>query len=277
MINLTVNQPSEPFGRVLLFVAHPDDETIACSGLLQRAASSLVVFAVDGAPAYYGFERKFGSLRNYSEKRFCEASRVLSHIPGCALRRLAQPDGTPFMDQHLFQEMPPALASLHQIVDQFSPDLLVSHAFEGGHIDHDACHILAKRTAQALTLPALEFPLYWKSDHGRDIFQKFRGSHREEIILHLTTEETRRKQKMLEEYRTQRALLSVFQPETERFRAFSEEENVNPTWPGYSFENRTQPLKTEILLQKISELAPFPLISLASPSLGEPAQRPLLK
>ena len=63
-----MNATTDNFGRVLVLVAHPDDETIGCSGLLQRASSALVVFAVDGAPPHYGFEKKYGSLAQYSEK-----------------------------------------------------------------------------------------------------------------------------------------------------------------------------------------------------------------
>ncbi len=75
-----VNAATDQFGRVLVFVAHPDDETIGCGTLLQRAAAALVVFAVDGAPPYYGFEGRYGSLRKYSDLRFHEASRALQYI-----------------------------------------------------------------------------------------------------------------------------------------------------------------------------------------------------
>ena len=42
-------------GRTLVIVAHPDDETITCGGLLQRMRDPCVVFATDGAPedAYF--------------------------------------------------------------------------------------------------------------------------------------------------------------------------------------------------------------------------------
>jgi N-acetylglucosamine malate deacetylase 2 len=250
----SMNLAGKQFGRVLVLAAHPDDETIACSGLLQRAASSLVVFAVDGAPPHYGFEKKFGSLQNYSETRFREASGALDLIPSCELRRLSRADGSYFVDQHLFQELPEALASLRRIVREFSPELLISHAFEGGHIDHDACHILARRVAQAANLSALEFPMYWKSENGADVFQQFRAGGSGEVVLELTKEEIRCKQEMLAQYQTQRALLSYFGLEMERFRPMSEEENAKPEWPGYPFENGKQYLKTDALLQKISEL-----------------------
>jgi LmbE family N-acetylglucosaminyl deacetylase len=243
---------AEKFGKLLVFVAHPDDETIACSGLLQRAAASLVVFAVDGAPPRYGFERRFGSLRQYSEARFVEASRALSLIPHCSMRRLARRDGTWFLDQHLFLELPDAFASLTRIAEEFSPDLVFSHAFEGGHIDHDACHILAKRTAQTLALRILEFPLYWRSEDGKDLFQQFRESSEGEFILQLAQQESVVKRKMLLEYRTQQNLLSAFQLESERFRP-ARKDSPNPVWRAYPFENRRRALKVESFLQKVVE------------------------
>ncbi len=248
-----VNLSTEQFGRVLIFVAHPDDETIACSGLLQRAAASLVVFAVDGAPPHYGFEKKFGSLQGYSDARFVEASRALSLLLRCSIRRLSRQDGTWFLDQHLFLELPEAFASLVQIARDFSPDLLVSHAFEGGHLDHDACHILAKHTARALKLQSLEFPLYWRSPDGRDVFQQFRCSQEGEFFLQLTREEIRMKRTMLSKYRSQQKLTSIFQLDRERFRSVRPADHTEPTWPEYPFENRRMPLKAELFLRKVTE------------------------
>jgi N-acetylglucosamine malate deacetylase 2 len=248
-----VNLGTEQFGRVLIFVAHPDDETIACSGLLQRAADSLVVFAVDGAPPHYGFEKKFGSLQTYSDARFVEASRALSFVPRCSIRRLSRRDGTWFLDQHLFLELPEAFASLVQIAHEFSPDLLVSHAFEGGHLDHDACHILAKPTARALKLQSLEFPLYWRSPDGRDVFQQFRCSQEGEFALQLSQEEILVKRRMLSEYRSQQKLTSIFQLDPERYRGVMSADHTEPTWPEYPFENRRMPLRTDLFLRKVAE------------------------
>src|SRR5580704_16877343 len=98
--------------RLLVFVAHPDDETIACAGLLQRVPASLVVFAVDGAPAGYGFERKFGTLKNYSEERFREAGRALGYTPNCEFRRLKTRRGEYFQDRRLFENLEEAAGSL---------------------------------------------------------------------------------------------------------------------------------------------------------------------
>jgi N-acetylglucosamine malate deacetylase 2 len=255
---------TDKFGKVLVLAAHPDDETIACGGLLQRAATALVVFAVDGAPHRYGFEKKFGSLQDYSVARFREASRALSFIPHCSFHRLVTTEGTWLSDQHLFLNLPAAFISLRRFAREFSPDLLVAHAFEGGHIDHDASHFLAKELARSLAVPALEFPLYWKSSHGQDAFQRFRESHESEFALQLSPQELQVKRRMLREYRTQRGLTGVFSQGTERFRRLVLTEDAAPDWPGYPFENRAEQYKTESFMQLVADF---------QQSIGDPAWR----
>jgi N-acetylglucosamine malate deacetylase 2 len=245
--------PTDKFGRVLAFVAHPDDESIGCSGLLQRAESSLVVFAVDGAPPHYGCEQKFGSLQAYSDTRFLEASRALACLPQSDFQRLMKPDGSYFQDQHLFLELSAAYASLKQLIQEYSPDTMVTHACEGGHIDHDACHFLAARAAQELGMPTLEFPLYWQSMFGRDIFQKFRTSGNAEFLLQLSPMELERKRQMLAHYTTQNNLTGVFPLDSERFRLLTPQQNRQVAWRSYPFENRRKRLKIEEFGEKVTE------------------------
>jgi LmbE family N-acetylglucosaminyl deacetylase len=252
-----MNGPLKSFRKTLVFAAHPDDETIACSGLLQRTQESFIVFAVDGAPPHYGYEKKFGSLQQYSEERFREAGRALRSIPNSSFRRLTRQGKTWFLDQHLFVNLPEAFASLLQIAQEFSPDLLVSHAFEGGHIDHDACHILAKEAANTLTLPVLEFPLYWRNEERDDVFQEFRDHQQGEFALKLSEQELAIKARMLSEYQTQCNLTSVFRPQIERFRPMNTSDCPEAAWSGYPFENRRRPLKTELFLRKIVDFHRF--------------------
>jgi N-acetylglucosamine malate deacetylase 2 len=240
-------------GKVLVLAAHPDDEALACGGLLQRTAEALVVFAVDGAPPHYGFEKKFGSLQRYSELRFHEAERALGHIPQSSFRRLAKTDGAAFVDQHLFMTLPEAFANLLRIAREFSPDVIVSHAFEGGHIDHDACHVLAARAANILEVQFLEFPLYWHNEPSKDIFQQFRQNRAPEFALQLTPQELLVKERMLAEYRSQANLTAVFSYEIERFRPALDSPITSAAWHKYPFENRWRQLKAGLLLEKVAE------------------------
>jgi LmbE family N-acetylglucosaminyl deacetylase len=264
---------TDKFGKVLVFVAHPDDESIGCSGLLQRADSSLVVFAVDGAPPHYGFEQNFGSLRSYSDTRYLEASRALACVPQSEFRRLTKPDESYFQDQHLFLDLPAAYAGLKQRILEYSPDLIVTHACEGGHIDHDACHILAARAASELGFETWEFPLYWRTTLGRNIFQRFRSPLSAEVLLTLSQAELDRKKLMLSRYPTQNKLTSVFQLESERFRPLSTQKYERLSWRNYPFENRTWRLNARVFLQKITEFQRSGATLPAIPDLPRPSSR----
>jgi len=249
-----VSAKGDKFGKILLLVAHPDDETIGCSGLLQRASSALVVFAVDGAPPHYGFENKYGSLQQYSDTRFLEASHALRALPHCSFRRLVRQNGAHFVDQHLFEQLPEALTLLNQFVSRFSPDFIVTHAYEGGHIDHDACHFLAVHIACAHGLMVMEFPSYWKAEDGRDVFQQFRDGRNDDVILKLSEQEIEVKRQMLESYRTQQGLTAVFHLHTERFRPVLDESQTECAWASYAFENRRRRLKAKLFLENVEQL-----------------------
>jgi LmbE family N-acetylglucosaminyl deacetylase len=213
--------------RPLLFVAHPDDESIACAGLLQRVPESLVVFATDGAAPGYGFERRYGSLKNFSDIRFQEATRALSHVPNALFERLTRSDGAHFVDQHLFEEFPEAVTALGAVVQSFSPDLILSHAFEGGHIDHDACAFIAHHVALSRGLKRFEFPLYWFDSDGKIVLQRFRDlgsaeasrlAESDSLEWKLSEAEVTCKRKMLAEYESQSGVIKPFPMTNERMR-----------------------------------------------------------
>ena len=214
--------PVVPFSRPLIFVAHPDDETLACGGLLQRVAASLVVFATDGTPAGFGLERKYGSLQAYTELRFREASSALRHVPNASFGWLTRPDGSYFGDMHVYEELPEAATSLRAIGESFSPDAIVSHTYEGGHIDHDACSFIAMHVAERLLLKRFEFPMYWLDPSGEAVQQMFRegptGGTGEAMEWQLSEAEIECKKSMMAEYRTQKGTVSTFSPGIERFR-----------------------------------------------------------
>jgi N-acetylglucosamine malate deacetylase 2 len=243
----------EEMKRLLVFVAHPDDETIGCSVLLQRIPSALVVFAVDGAPAGYGFERKFGSLKEYSDERFNEASRVLRLARNCSFRRLITRGGAYFPDRHLFEHLEEAAESLVEIAQGYLPNAIVSHAYEGGHIDHDACSLLARYAANAVLSQQFEFPLYWKNDNGQDVFQEFRDAQEGEISLNPSEAEIVTKNKMLAEYKTQRDIVAVFSTNRERFRPVRSCDYPQPTWNSSYPGNWRSRRDAKAALQRFSE------------------------
>jgi N-acetylglucosamine malate deacetylase 2 len=233
-----------PFSRPLIFVAHPDDETLACGGLLQRVPASLVVFATDGTPAGFGLERKYGSLQAYTELRFREASSALRRVPSASFGWLTRPDGSYFGDMHVFEELPAAATSLRAIAQTFSPDSIVSHTYEGAHIDHDACSFIAMHVAKVLSLPRFEFPMYWLDASGEAVQQVFRdgttGAPEDVMEWRLSEAEIGRKKNMMAEYHTQQGTVSTFAPGIERFRPATSDRLAFsvPQCRSYLYQNR---------------------------------------
>jgi hypothetical protein len=123
-----------------------------------------------------------------------------------------------------------AATSLSSWAESFSPDAIISHAYEGAHIDHDACSFLAMHVAAKLSLKRFEFPLYWIDRQGRVVLQQFRdvrcttGKVEGECAVadvlewRLNEAEIECKKKMLAEYRTQRGTVARFSPAEERMR-----------------------------------------------------------
>jgi len=260
--------PSRP----LIFVAHPDDETLAFGGLLQRLSTFLVVFATDGAPTGCGLEKTFGNLKAYADLRFHEAARALGQIPDSSFKRLTRPDGSHFNDQHLFEELPAAAISLREIAQSFAPDAIISHCYEGAHIDHDASSFLAMQIASALSLKRYEFPLYWLDTHGKPVLQQFRdtraaigetASTANILEWQLTESELQIKKKMMAEYYSQRGTVSTFSPEIERMRSASTtpESFRIPQCRDYMYQERKprfyhtrhHRLSAKVLLKKFAE------------------------
>lgn len=230
------------FSRPLIFVAHPDDETLACGGLLQRMTSSLVVFATNGAANHRGFERQFGTLQRYSDTRFQEAAVAISQVPNCSFQRLRKPDGTYFVDEQLFRDLAQALTSFCGIARSFSPDALVSHAYEGGHIDHDACSFLTMHAAAELALRRFEFPLYSRNSLGQLALQQFCDEGCIPLEWQLTQSELSCKRKMLAAYASQPGLAAAFLLGTERIRLATRTDFSLARCRDYSYRNRWERL-----------------------------------
>jgi LmbE family N-acetylglucosaminyl deacetylase len=259
----------------LIFLAHPDDETLACGGLLQRVPASLVVFATDGAAPGFGCERMFGSLKAYSDIRFQEASRSLAHVPNASFQRLTKPNGSYFVELHLFEELTEASACLCALGRSFSPDAIISHAYEGAHIDHDTCSFLAMHAAADLSVMRFEVPLYWLDGQGNVVRQQFRdrqarivapnmeGTFTDILELQLSEAEIECKKRMLAEYQTQRGTVSAFAPAIERMRpaVTTSQSFSNPVCRDYMFQERRprfyhtrhHRLSANVLLQKFGE------------------------
>lgn len=217
-------------GRILVVVAHPDDEAVGCGALLQRMREPAVIFATDGAPRDQYFWGRHGSRQAYAELRRKEAVQALS-IAGVNRVNFLGGDHAAIVDQELFRCLPRAVELAGHVIEMIRPQALLTLAYEGGHPDHDACSFLCAVLGRRFSLPVWEMPLYHRSSDGVGVFQEFldEGS---EIVLQPTSEEIEKRKRMLAAYASQGEALQHFAATTERFRRLAPYDYSKPPHPG---------------------------------------------
>lgn len=221
-------------GRTLVIVAHPDDEAVACGGLLQRMREPIVLFCTDGAPRDRYFWEKYGSRERYASLRRQEAERALAQVNVSEVEFLP-PEPNPqqeFVDQDLFLNIPAAMERIDRLVTRFHPDALLTLAYEGGHPDHDTCAFLGWCISREHVLSAWEAPLYHRKPDGTAEKQCFMVPEGDEVLFDATTHEIERKRRMLAEYVTQKETIDTFNPAIERFRPQAAYDFSRPPHPG---------------------------------------------
>ena len=215
---MDIDRLNQLLGRTLLLVAHPDDESISCGGLLQRIKEPCVVFATDGAPEDEYFWRRYGSRQAYAALRKDEARAALASVGVSAVEFLADQAAAPLVDQVLYKSLFAAFTALRQIAERRRPQCLLTLAYEGGHPDHDSVSFLAAQLGRAFSIPVWEAPLYHRHPDGSGAYQRF-VTERDEVIEHrVSGSELEAKMRMLACYKSQFDALPSFQPDLERFR-----------------------------------------------------------
>ena len=236
------------FQRPLVLVAHQDDEAIGCGILLQRAEQPVVVFATDGAPADPYFWGKYGSPERLAGVRQAEAAQAMAEIGVDHFEILD------INDQRLFEHLSNALDRVIAIAVEHDCCSFVTHAYEGGHPDHDACSYLAFRAGAHLKLPVWEMPLYHRA-HGAPERQRFISGDAD-VVLTPSQAEYDRKRRMAAAYVSQGEVIRAFPERKEIFRRQPRYEYSQPPHAGtLNYEAWQWPMTGHDVSRAFSEFA----------------------
>jgi N-acetylglucosamine malate deacetylase 2 len=214
---------ARPAPRTLVIVAHPDDDVLGLGARLRFVREQVdIVYVTDGAPEPPAFYRPLGfeTREQYAEGRRREARR--------ALRLAGVPEGhvheLGVVDQRAAHDIQRVARAIVELVRLLSPDALLTHAYEGGHPDHDATACAAHAACGLLDLqrgrvPALlEFASYYASGNELVRGEFSPGSGPSAIRLELDAQARQFKRALLRCHASQEPVWQAFPLSHELFR-----------------------------------------------------------
>ncbi len=210
--------------RVVMFTAHPDDEIIGAGGILRYIRdAACIVTATDGSPRDMRDARAagFSSRKAYAAARISESRKALV-LSGFDCRRRLR---FGFEDQGLAFVLPRLALAVKDAITLIEPDVVLTHAFEGGHPDHDAvafavwaaCSLMRNEINRSPR--TVEFPTYHGDGvSGGMLFGFIPSAQRDALVVELDSCERSLKSRMMDCFVSQKNTLSLFTPGKEWFR-----------------------------------------------------------
>jgi LmbE family N-acetylglucosaminyl deacetylase len=222
----TVNLP------VTLLVGHPDDELIGMGSRLGQLKNLTLVHATDGAPSDMRYARALGfpSAKAYSSARFGELHAALA-IAGA---RPAREITLGFPDGETVHHLSSLVEHVREIIS--GTEAVITHAYEGGHPDHDSCALAVQLACSQDSIRhrpvRLEFAGY-HSHRGRLITNLFWPlPNVPDKVVKLTWQERRIKRKAMRAFATQSIIVKKYPPGREVYRRAPVYDFSRPPPPG---------------------------------------------
>jgi LmbE family N-acetylglucosaminyl deacetylase len=217
----------------VIVAAHPDDETIGAGGVLPHLPLLAMVHVTDGAPKdrrWWG-DPAAASRDEYAAVRQSELASALA-LAGVAAGRVHTLGR---QDQRASADLAALASDVARLLDELQPGVVLTHAYEGGHPDHDATafavHAARERMVGARPV-VVELTSYHASGDGI-ASGRFIPSAAKDVGVALTAEDLERKRAMLACFATQRETLAQFaDADAERFRIAPEYDFTAPPHAG---------------------------------------------
>jgi N-acetylglucosamine malate deacetylase 2 len=212
-----------PSERIAVVVAHPDDETIGLGAQLPRLSGVQIVHVTNGSPGNPADANRggFATPAEYAAHRRneLEAAMALAGVPGAALTNLG------ITDQDAALHLVGIARRLAKLVLRRGTAVVLTHAMEGGHPDHEATAFAVREAAGLVArvdperAPAIvEMPFYYAGEAGW-ITQRFLPlPDHPELTIWLDEAERAFKARMYAAFGSQRETLNLFPIGAERFR-----------------------------------------------------------
>jgi LmbE family N-acetylglucosaminyl deacetylase len=205
---------------LLVLAAHPDDETIGASSLLHEAPHCVIVHLTDGAPHDRALwaRGQTGDRSAYAHLRRAEAETALG-LAGILPEQIL---GFGCADQVASQHLVTLTRGFARVLEAVRPSAVITHAYEGGHPDHDAAAFVAAHALPLLAAevrPALVEMTSYHGAFGHLVTGQFLERGAPITTRVLTPEQRARKRAMIAAYASQHETLAAFELDRERFRA----------------------------------------------------------